>query len=72
MSTGNIIDISPVEGKLVSAIGAVELGANGPEAIRVTFSVKRGTAIYEYSDPIAVQDIMAGGDPAKYTGTRIS
>ena len=54
------------------AIGAIELGESGPEAIRVTFSVKRGTEVYEYSDPIAVQDILAGGDPAKYLGTRIS
>ena len=72
MSTGNILSIEPVEGKIASAIGAIELGESGPEAIRVTFSVKRGTEVYEYSDPIAVQDILAGGDPAKYLGTRIS
>jgi hypothetical protein len=72
MSVNNILSVEPVEGKIASAIGAITLGESGPEAIRVTFSIKRGTAVYEYSDPVAVADISAGGDPAKYLGTRIS
>jgi hypothetical protein len=72
MSTGNILSIDPVEGKIASAIGAITLGESGPDAIQVTFKVKNGTAVYEYDDPTAVADIMAGGDPAKYSGTKIS
>jgi|HubBroStandDraft_2_1064218.scaffolds.fasta_scaffold889906_2 hypothetical protein len=76
MSTENIIDISPVEGKIASAIGAVALSEIGgeavPAAIRVTFKVRGGVSVYEYDDPVAVQDISAGGDPAKYLGTKIS
>jgi hypothetical protein len=77
MSTANIISIEPVNdigSELVArAIGvefaAAELAA--PSAIDVTFKVRGGTLTYRYDDPLAVADILAGGDAAQYSGTRV-
>ena len=76
MSTGNITSIEPVSGGIASAIGAITFGEIGeaiPSGVRVTFKTHggSGTAVYEYSDPVAVAAILAGDDPANYSGVRV-
>jgi hypothetical protein len=39
--------------------------------VMVTFQTHRGEVSYLYTDPAAVADILNGGDPAQYTGTRV-
>jgi hypothetical protein len=77
MSTANIVSIIPVFGEGVgSSIGEIAFaeagGAAIPNAIQVTFKVRNGEAVYQYDDPEAVAGIMAGEDPAQYSGARIA
>jgi len=39
--------------------------------VLVTFQTHRGDVTYLYEDPVAVADILNGGDPAQYQGTRV-
>jgi len=39
--------------------------------VLVTFQTHRGEVTYLYVDPDAVADILSGGDPAQYQGTRV-
>jgi hypothetical protein len=58
MSTGNITNVQVTDGGL---------------SVLVTFSVNhgKGTRTYEYSSLEAVRGILAGDDPAKWSGVRV-